>query len=191
MPADIDGSGRCITPAASSGTRCDFNQTVCPVGEQCAPSRGSPKYGDYNGSACAAGRFYMTWASATSPPSITPASTDIDTFFTADLVCCVPQVQVPNPVDFGLVCGNATEPLEVCNTGVENLVVGSITSSDEKFAVTDPIGGFPVEISADFCFPFEVTFDASMGSQLGKTLTINSNDFDEDPTLVTLLGDGT
>jgi hypothetical protein len=176
VPAEIDGSGRCLAPSgASSQAACDFSPDTCPAGEQCAARRGAPKYGDYNGSACAAGRFYMTWASATSPPTLFPASTDIDAFFTSDLVCCEPEIQVPNPVDFGTVCADASDTLEVCNTGVEDLVVGSITSSDAEFAVTDPVGGYPVTISADFCFPFQVTFDTSNGSQVG-TLTVNSND---------------
>lgn len=176
VPGEIDGSGRCLAPTgASSQNACDFSAGGCPAGEQCAARRGWPKYGDYNGGACAAGRFFMTWASATSPPSIAPASTNIDAFFTSSLVCCEPEIQVPSPVDFGLVCGGATETILVCNTGVENLVIGSIASNSPQFAVTDPLSGFPVSISPDFCFPFEVTFDASLGTQAG-ILTINSND---------------
>ena len=166
------------TPSPSSMTRCDFNQDVCPAGEVCAIRRGSPKYGDYNGVACAEGRFYTTWASATSPPSMAVPSTNIDTFFASDLVCCVPRIQVPAPVNFGASCvadGAPTATLDVCNTGKEDLVVGLITSSNPNFTVIDPVGGLPVTISPDFCFPFEVTFDNSTGMQSG-TLTINSND---------------
>ncbi|MGH8771776.1 MAG: calcium-binding protein, partial [Burkholderiales bacterium] len=87
VPGDIDGSNRCLNPsAASSQQRCDFDQTACPAGEQCAASRGSPKYGDYNGNACAAGRIYIAWASATAPGSI-GASADIDLFFSAQDTC--------------------------------------------------------------------------------------------------------
>ena len=104
-------------------------------------------------------------------------SNDIDLFFASQLVCCVPQIQVPGPVDFGLVCGDGAEAtLEVCNTGAENLVVGSITSDDADFAVTTPLGGFPVTISPDFCFNFEVTFDPSADGPDTAILTINSND---------------
>jgi hypothetical protein len=182
VPGEINAFGRCLNPtAASTQVACDFNPDTCGAGETCAIARGLPKYGDYNGSACAAGRFFMTWASATSPGTLNPASTDIDAFFTSDLVCCEPEIQIPNPVDFGTVCEDATAALDVCNTGVEDLVVGSITSSDVEFAVTDPVGGFPVTISADFCFPFQVTFDTGNGSQAG-TLTVNSND-PADPAL--------
>jgi hypothetical protein len=176
VAADIDGSGRCLTPsAASSAQICDFNQTVCPAGETCSAARGAPKYGDYNGAACAHGRFYTTWPSATSPPSMVPASTDIDTFFNVDLVCCEPEVQVPNAIDFGTVCADASATLDVCNTGAENMEVGFISSDNPAFAVTNPVGGFPVTISPDFCFPFEVTFDTGSGSQAGN-LTVNTDD---------------
>ncbi len=176
VAADIAG-GRCLTPsAASSGQRCDFNQTVCPAGETCSAARGSPKYGDYNGAACGFGRFYATWPSATSPPSQTPASSDIDTFFSVNLVCCEPEVQVPSSIDFGEVCADASATLDVCNTGAENMQVGSISSSDPAFAVTPPVAGFPVTISPDFCFPFQVTFDAAAGGSQSGTLTVNTND---------------
>lgn len=178
VPGEIDGSGRCLMPtAASSQTRCDFNPDTCGAGETCASARGSPKYGDYNGAACGQGRFYMSWASAVAPAAVTPASNNIDLFFAAELVCCEPQIQVPAPVTFGETCAtdSPAETLEVCNTGKEDLVVGSITSSNDKFTVTTPSAGFPVVISPDFCFSFEVGFDPSMGSQSG-TLTIASND---------------
>jgi hypothetical protein len=64
--------------------QCDFDQTACPTaGDSCQPlpsGGGVPKYGDYNGNACAVGHFYTVWASATPPAGITP-STNIDLFF--------------------------------------------------------------------------------------------------------------
>jgi hypothetical protein len=55
---------------------CDFSGTpACPAGSTCQPGRGAPKYGDYNASACAAGRLYAAWTSATTPAgSATPAA---------------------------------------------------------------------------------------------------------------------
>lgn len=84
--ACTDGAG------APTGTRCDFSNCGgagmgvgaacdCAAGNTCNTGRGVPKYGDYSGNACSASRFYTAWASATSPPDIVPASTDIDTFF--------------------------------------------------------------------------------------------------------------
>jgi hypothetical protein len=103
---------------------------------------------------------------------------DIESFFSATLVCCVPQVQVPADVDFGAVCGTDTQTreLEVCNTGKEDLVVNSITSDDAQFGVTAPSSGYPVTISPDFCFPFEATFSPDGSGDASATLTIDSND---------------
>lgn len=149
----------------------------CNVGATCDQSRGSPKYGDYNGNACAAGRLYMTWASAEAPLAF-PDATDIDSVFSSEVVCCVPQIQIPGDVEFGEACslGEQTETLNVCNTGKENLQVTSITSDDDQFAVTDPLTGYPVTISPDFCFPFEVTYTPDGSGNDAGTLTINNND---------------
>jgi hypothetical protein len=73
---------------SGSAIRCDFSDCAgpsaactCPMGSTCGTSNGSPpKYGDYNGAACAAGRFYAAWASATAPVG-DPAPNNIDVFF--------------------------------------------------------------------------------------------------------------
>ena len=74
--------------------------------------------------------------------------------------CFVPVMQVPGSVNFGDACVGEVgfTTLEVCNTGHQDLEVDPITSSDPQFAVTAPSSGYPVVISPDFCFPFEVTF---------------------------------
>ena len=177
VAGEVDGNGFCTPTAASTQARCDFNPDTCGGGELCSIRRGSPKYGDYNGSACAEGRFFATWASATSPAAVVPATANIDTFFTSDVVCCVPEVRVPAALDFGSLCEEdvTSETFNVCNTGAENLVIGSITSDNPSFSVLEPVPSFPVTVSPDFCFPFEVEFDPSGGSQAGL-LTINTND---------------
>jgi hypothetical protein len=83
-------AGRCCTVAlnsfgncpggSGSGTPCDFDPDTCTLPETCRLGGGCPKYGDYNGNACAAGRLFAAWASATPPPGISP-STTIDIFF--------------------------------------------------------------------------------------------------------------
>ena len=177
VPGEISASGRC-TRNVSTGQPCDFDATVCPVGETCASARGWPKYGDYNGSACAEGRFYATWASATSPASIIPASTGIDMFFVSDLVCCVPQIQGPDSVSLPDACPgtSSSETLHLCNTGKEDLVIGPITSSDAQFVIVPLLSGFPVVLSPDFCFPFQVDFTPTGVGPQESDLTIPSND---------------
>ncbi|HXI03836.1 MAG TPA: choice-of-anchor D domain-containing protein [Candidatus Saccharimonadales bacterium] len=188
-PACPGGEMCCVT---ANPTRCDFsdcgttacNMTAtgqaacqCPMNQFCVCGGGSPpRYGDYNGSACMAGRLYATWASAASPPAITPASSSIDIFFSSSVVCCVPQIQVPSYLDFGLLCSGSgdTRELDVCNTGKEDLSVDSITSSTFTLSVAPPSAGYPVTISPDACFPFQVTYAPHTAGS--ATLTIASSD---------------
>jgi len=67
-------AGVCLNASGGgSGNRCDFSSGGCPPGETCQGGGGCPKYGDYNGIACA-GNFILTaWASATAPAGVTPA----------------------------------------------------------------------------------------------------------------------
>lgn len=89
-----------------------------------------------------------------------------------------PQIQVPGDVYLGDYCVGSTniETLEVCNTGKDDLVIDDITSSSGDFAVTTPSSGYPVVISHDFCFPFEVVSTPATDGPLAGTLTIASND---------------
>lgn len=76
QPPPTSVPGVCITgTGGGSGSACNTLSPVCPKGEKCNPPAlaGAPKYGDYNGNACAAGKVYMAWASAVPPPGITPA----------------------------------------------------------------------------------------------------------------------
>jgi hypothetical protein len=181
-------AGRCCNSALpncpGSQIRCDFSgpdATACPAGpppETCNGGGGFPKYGDYNGNACAAGRFLTSFASDTSPPEITPPSSAIDIFFTKFLLSSVPQIQVPDSALFGDSClgSKSQTTLQVCNTGNTNLNVSPITSSNPLFSVVTPSGGFPVAISPDFCFPFAVNYTPNSSTAQTSTLTIPSDD---------------
>lgn len=92
-------AGNCTnTTGNTTGARCDFSdcggagsgagascQCNIAANETCNLGGGIPKYGDYNGNACANGQLFAAWASATSPPGIVPASTNIDVFFETPL----------------------------------------------------------------------------------------------------------
>lgn len=108
-----------------------------------------------------------------------------------------PVMTIPGDLPVGEACvgGTETATLQVCNTSSNtgvcaNLVIDRITSSNPRFQVTTPSSGFPVVVSPDFCFPFQVRFTpTSMGSQ-SATLTIESND-PRDPTAeVSVTGSG-
>ncbi len=70
--------GTCLNSGGTgSKTSCDRDLKVCPAGEACVangnpPDTGCPKYGDYNGTACAAGHVFAAWASATPPDDLPP-----------------------------------------------------------------------------------------------------------------------
>jgi hypothetical protein len=82
LPAAFIAGGTCqaacaagATPPCGTQAPCDFRNTVatqCTTpGETCVTGGGVPKFGDYNGSACANGTLYVAWASSTPPPAAT------------------------------------------------------------------------------------------------------------------------
>ena len=103
-----------------------------------------------------------------------------------------PQLQVPGALHFGDGCAGATSftELDVCNTGKGDLIVDPITSSDPQFAVTTPSAGYPVVISPDFCFPFQVRFGPTASGPQSAVLTIPSNDPASPSTNVQAFGTG-
>ena len=104
-----------------------------------------------------------------------------------------PHIQVPSSLDWGQTCGGTTayQTLNVCNTGVDDLVVDPLTSSNPRFRVAEPSAGYPVTISHDFCFPFQARFDPlAAGTQAG-VVTVRSNDPDHPESLVAVTGQGT
>jgi HYDIN/CFA65/VesB-like, Ig-like domain len=161
---------------ASTNTKCDFSTPTNCMAVACQTGGGCPKYGDYNGIAAAAGRVFNAWESATNPQGVRDGFT---VYFAGKIVCCVPQIQVPGSVSFPDSCSGTTNfaTLLVCNTGKEDLEVDGIGSSNPRFAVTTPSSGYPVIISPDFCFPFQVRFSPGGAPGLNSaTLTITNND---------------
>ena len=190
--AGICGDGDNTTP--DSQIRCDFSDeagapgTYCPQpfpgsgnNETCLAGGGCPKYGDYNGNACAGGKLFGAWPSATSPPGVPPPSSGTVTgvlFDAVNLDVNAPVITIPGGLHFGNTCSGDTsyETLEVCNTGGSNLEVDVISSDNPDFEVSIPSSGFPVTISPDFCFPFEVSYNPSGPGSDTATLTVPSDD---------------
>jgi hypothetical protein len=84
---ELGGKCRHLPPnATDSSQACNFSAVVnnCPITETCQTGSGIPKYGDYNGNACAAGKLYAVWASATPPPGLA-ASGNVDLYFASVL----------------------------------------------------------------------------------------------------------
>ena len=85
-------AGRCQNGSGGgSNTPCDFSSSHCPSGESCKTGGGAPKYGDYNGIACAGNNVIAAWASATAPPGL-PAPGSISIFSSV-----IPLVTPPTP----------------------------------------------------------------------------------------------
>jgi hypothetical protein len=87
------------------------------------------------------------------------------------------KLTLPGGVDFGDTCvgDTSTETLNVCNTGTESLDVSSIASSNSQFTVVTPTSGFPVTISPDFCFPFQVKFTPTSAGAKTTTFTVDTS----------------
>ena len=201
-------AGYCGNTAPYSNTRCDFSDCggpgnavgpncqctvagqVCQAGSRFGNAGGCPKYGDYNGNACMAGRLYASWASATSPVGVPgPDPGRIGMLFDFFLLGDVPEIQLPGSLEFGEVCesdGVQTETLEICNTGNANLAINSISSDNPQFSLNNPTGGYPVTIGAASCFPFQASYTPVSGQPTTATLTINTNDPETPVVLATL-----
>jgi hypothetical protein len=123
-----------------------------------------------------------------------PVAVSIDPFFFA-VTPPLPQIQVPGSLGLGAgaVCDgtSGTGTLDVCNTGQADLVVSAIASSNPAISVTTPTAGFPVTISHDFCFPFQVRFAPTATGPQAGTLTIASNDPNHPNQVVAVSGRGT
>lgn len=172
--------GMCVGTANACGSDADCTRSAacaCPSNENCTNGRGCPKYGDYNYSACAAGRIYSVWASATNPPDVSPPTPPdrIDTFLNVELVCCVSRISAPAAVTLPPTCAGATgtAPVSVCNTGFTDLVVTGISSSNAQFSVT---AAFPATIAAGACQSFTARFSPTSRGPKSATFTIASND---------------
>ena len=171
-------AGRCLLGGGGgSGTPCDFSAGGCAAGETCQTGGGIPKYGDYNGNACAVGRLYTIWPSATRAAGL-GASNGIETYFSANIVCCSPQIQIPGPVVFPNSCAgdNPTETMTICNNGKADLRIDAITVSNANVSVATPSSGFPVLIPPGSCFPFRVTLNGATPGPKSATITIVSDD---------------
>jgi hypothetical protein len=114
------------------------------------------------------------------------------------LIIAPPVATIPGDLDFGDTCVGETETttLQVCNTTSNtgpcaNLIVSGISSSNPQFSVTTPSSGFPVTISPDFCFPFQVKFTPSSAGPKSGTLTVDSNDPVNAHVVVNVTGNGT
>jgi hypothetical protein len=123
-------AGRCGTAAppvaGDSKQPCDFSgpdATACPNGmngqESCqiAPLGGTPKYGDYNGNACAVGHFYTVWATANGPNKTGNIDLDFAVLDTVTPIATCQDRTVPTDPD---VCTAANVSIDNGSTDPDN-----------------------------------------------------------------------
>jgi hypothetical protein len=105
----------------------------------------------------------------------------------------LPKIQIPGDLTFADTCvgSTTTTTLDVCNTGVDDLEVDAITSSDPQFSVATPTAGFPVIVSPDFCFPFQARFSPTSAGAKSTTYTVHTNDPVNTAATVNAAGDAT
>ena len=109
---------------------CDFNGAACTTaGNTCQLwGGGIPKYGDYNGNACAQGHLYATWASATPRRAANPG---VDLFFKV--------LDFVTPI---AACKNVTVPtspgLCTANASIDN---GSTDPDNDTFTLSQTPAG--------------------------------------------------
>ncbi len=104
-----------------------------------------------------------------------------------------PIITIAGNVTFKDTCegSTSTETLKVHNTGKGDLRIDSIVTSDSQFSVIPPSSGFPVLVSPDSFFEFQVTFEPTTGGQKTATLIINSNDLVRPSVQVLATGNST
>lgn len=97
-------------------------------------------------------------------------------------------IRATGSTDFGDVCGGdlSEKDISVCNVGGCNLDVMSAVIDCADFTIIN--NPFPAVVSPDFCMPLTIRFTPqSMGMKM-CTLTITSDDPDDNPVLLTLTG---
>lgn len=150
---------------------CDFNTTVCAnANDSCQLwGGGAPKYGDYNGNACAQGHLYAVWASATPVRATNPG---IDLFFKVrDFVLPV------------AACKNVTTQTDpgVCSASGVSIDNGSTDPDFDTFTVSQaPPNPYPKGTTN---VTLTITDQNAQSASCTGTVTVNDQ---EKPTITCL-----
>lgn len=113
---DLAGTSSCPIPGSTPTNPCS------KPGETCQLTGGLPKYGDYNGNACAAGTLYTVWASATPPPGMA-ATGNVDLYFASNPIsvtknCTAPDVLAADPSSLPVQAGDGTTGANSASTSL-------------------------------------------------------------------------
>jgi hypothetical protein len=150
---------------------CNFPNGACPAvpaaPETCVIGGGQPKYGDYNGNACANGRVYAAWASATPPPWIGGVAGNISIY--SDVIPRpAPTVTTifPTKTTFG-----PAVPVTITGTNFNGMQSASPTVNPRFVSATLINATIPANLPSG---PYNVTVTTPSGSSLPPN-TVNFN----------------
>lgn len=200
-------TGSTCPAGQGSGNRCDFSVGGCPGGETCRTGGGCPKYGDYSGNACALGRIYNAWSSATAPAGL-PAPGGLAIFYdyklanpAAGVDLSITKTDAPDPVIAGT---NLTYTITATNNATipalqvqvqDNIPAGttfvSLASPAGFSCITPAVGGTGlVSCTRNFTVPGDVMVftlvvavpaNTPDGTIISNTATVSSADPDPNP----------
>lgn len=97
-------------------------------------------------------------------------------------------IVVTGSTDFGDICAGelVEKDVSVCNTGLCTLNVAEAEIDCADFTIIN--NPFPAPVSHDFCVPLTIRFTPTSAGPKTCTLTITSDDPDDDPVTLTLTG---
>jgi uncharacterized repeat protein (TIGR01451 family) len=189
-------AGRCFTSGGvcsaspkGSGQPCNLASPTCSTpGETCMRGSGSPKYGDYNGSACGAGRVFNIFLSGTPQPGATaPISTNLFFSQTCATSACPDDLAITKTAASIVVAGtNLTYTIGVRNKGpanATNVVVtdrlpNGVTFVNSTASCTNSAGTLTCNLgnlSASSNVSFSVTIHVPSGGVGSSTITNMAN----------------
>lgn len=121
-----------------------------------------------------------------------PLHPEVDLTLLGNGVSSGPDIQLPETShNYGSIRMHATKRwfMEIQNVGDTTLTISSIVSDDAQFYLDDTVS-FPIDIGVVGSVQIPVWYQPDTVNQTEATLTITSNDPDENPFLVTVTGTG-
>lgn len=200
-------AGRCFIsgktcggpPPKGSGQACNLASPTCSTpGETCMLGSGSPKYGDYNGSACGAGRLFNVFLSGTSQPDATsPVGRDLFFSQTCATSACPDDLRITKTSASTVIAGtNLTYTIGVSNRGPANatnvvvidtlpggltFVGSSLACSNSAGKLTCNLGNLAAGASVSFSVTIHVPSSGVGSSTITNTAIASSDQTDLNP----------
>ena len=103
-----------------------------------------------------------------------------------------PSISVPGPVRFPNTCVGTTsyQELDICNvnTAGDGLFVYNITPKNTQIGAIEPTSGYPLSVSHDFCYPFQVSYTPTVYGTFTSSFTVSNSDPEQGELRVDVTG---